>query len=75
MIGLRQRIIQWKRSNTTVWKKQMNICLECLQWLDTQAEQRRLNAIERFLRPKFKERFQQLADQEEHKWKQRAKRD
>jgi exonuclease III len=75
LIGLRQRIIQWKRSNTTVWKKQMNTCLECLQWLDTQAEQRRLNAIERFLRPIFKERFQQLADQEEHRWKQRAKRD
>jgi hypothetical protein len=48
--------------------------LEWLQWLDQQAEQRHLNALEQFLNPLLKERFQQMCSQEDHKWKQRAKR-
>jgi Reverse transcriptase (RNA-dependent DNA polymerase) len=74
MIQNRKAIIKWKKQKGNAWQKQLQICNECLQWLDVQAEQRPLNDIEKFVRILIKERFQQLAMLEEQRWKQRAKR-
>jgi hypothetical protein len=74
MVQTRNAIIKWKKQKGNAWQKQLQICNECLQWLDVQAEQRPLNDIEKFVRILMKERFQQLAMLEEQRWKQRAKR-
>jgi hypothetical protein len=74
MVQTRKAIIKWKKQKGNAWQKQLQLCNECLQWLDVQAEQRPLNDIEKLVRILMKERFQQLAMLEEQRWKQRAKR-
>jgi hypothetical protein len=52
----------------------VQLCLDCLYWMDQQAEMRTLNQIEKCLKLILKRRFQELSDQEEQRWRQRAKR-
>jgi hypothetical protein len=74
MVQTRKTIIKWKKEKRNAWQHQLQVCNEWLQWLDIQAEQRPLNAIEKFVRILLKKRFQQLSMLEEQRWKQRAKR-
>jgi hypothetical protein len=50
MVQTRKAIIKWKKEKGNAWPHQLQVCNEWLQWLDIQAEQRPLNAIEKFVR-------------------------
>jgi gamma-glutamyl:cysteine ligase YbdK (ATP-grasp superfamily) len=74
MVALSKNIIAWKKNRVYTLGEQLENCLQCIQWIEIQAEQRVLNAIEKLIKTIMKERFNTLTQQEEQKWKQRAKK-
>lgn len=74
MVGLRKKIITWKKTHQQESKYQEKLCKECLQWLDQQSEQRRLTNVEKLLKQLLLQRYADICQTEEEKWHQRAKK-
>ncbi len=63
----------WSVGLTTAIKIQSDLCLSWIDWLDKAEECRTLSGLECHLRTQLKERFEELAVQEEIKWRQRSR--
>ncbi len=70
---VRGALCKWSEGLTSTIKSQANLCLSWILWLDTAEEARPLSAEEGSLRPRLKERYEELYLQDELKWKQRLR--
>ncbi len=63
----------WSAGLSTLIRNQRDVCLFWIDWLDKAEEGRNLTALECLLRPLLKERYEELAVQEEIKWRQHSR--
>ncbi len=63
----------WSAGLASGIRRQGDLCLFWMGWLDKAEETRSLNYLERLLRPQLKARYEELAVQEEIKWRQRSR--
>nr|CAD1829772.1 unnamed protein product [Ananas comosus var. bracteatus] len=68
-----EAIKSWSAGLSSSVKKQANVCLAWIEWLDKAAECRSLTDLELAIRPKLKEIYDELCLQEELEWRQRSR--
>lgn len=62
----------WSTGISSSIIKQAHLCLSWIEWLDKAEEGRSLSDLEFAMRPKLKERYEELCLQDELKWRQRS---
>ncbi len=70
---VQQALKAWSAGLSSASKVQRDLCLFWIDWIDKAEEVRILNEEECLLRPRLKERFEELAVQEELMWRQRSR--
>lgn len=69
-----QKALQlWSYNHISAIKKQTTLCLHQIEWPNIAEERRMLLTLECSLRPKLRERYEELCLLEELKWKQRSR--